>query len=381
MLKSRIAVSSYFFVNGFLFANLMARLPELQQFFKINNSVLGTLLFFVALGALTAMPFTGWLTTKFGSDTITRNTGILFCLFLPFVTLMPILWLAALLLFLVGASMGSMDVCVNGQAVYIERHWNKPIISSFHAVFSIGMALGAGSGSLFSRFHISLFKHLIIIGFICLIIVIIASFYLIQDKESNAELHKADGSGGFRWPTKAIVPLGIIAFCCMIGEGSMTDWSAIFMNKVVGSSPTFSAIGFGMFATGMTLGRIFGDRLTAFWGRKKLLIYDSILSLIGLAIVLAYVSVPTALIGFFLVGLGVASIVPIIFSLAGNTKGVNPAVGIAMATTIGYTGFFIGPPGIGFLSDMLGLRIALCATLFLFSIMLFLVWRFIGEEA
>ena len=161
----------------------------------------------------------------------------------------------------------------------------------------------------------------------------------------------------------------------------MTDWSAIYMNTVVGQEPTFSAIAFGVYAGGMTLGRLFGDKLTTHYGRKKLLKYDAICAIIGLGIALAHVSVFTAFLGFFLVGLGVATAVPIIFSLAGNTKGVKPAVGIAMATSIGYTGFFVGPPSIGFLSDVFGLRLALSVVLLLFGLMLYLVWKYIDEKA
>ncbi len=377
MLQKRIAVSLFFFVNGFLYANLMARLPEFQSFLGISNSTLGTLLFLTAMGALTAMPFTGWLTTRYGTDKISRNTGILFCLIIPLLAILPSPFIAAPIMFFLGSFMGSMDVSMNGQAVYVERLYAKPIITSFHALFSIGMAMGAGAGSLFAYLKVSLAIHLAIVGIACLLILLLSSAHLINDRETNAEIQEEDGNGSFRWPTKAIVPLGLIAFCCMMGEGSMTDWSAIYMKKVVGQTATFSALGFGIYATGMTIGRLFGDQLTARFGYRKLLMYDAILSFTGLAIVLSYVSIYTSLFGFMLVGLGVASIVPIIFSLAGNTKGVNPAVGIAMATSIGYTGFFIGPPSIGYLSDLFGLRFALCFTLLLFTLMLLLIYRFI----
>ncbi len=380
MLQKRIAVSSFFFVNGFLYANLMARLPQLQQNLNISNSLLGTLLFMVAIGSLATMPFTGWLSTRIGTHAIARNTGILFCIALPFITIAPSFIMAAIVMFFIGSFMGSMDVSMNGQAVYVERLWGKPIITSFHAVFSIGMAFGAGAGSLFSYFSIPLFQHILIMSFVCVAIIFGYSFYLINDKASNAKIQENDGGSSFLWPSKAIVPLGLIAFCCMIGEGSMTDWSAIYMTKVVGENATFSALAFGLYATGMTIGRLFGDRLTTYFGHRKLLIYDAILSFLGLTLALAYVSIPTTLVGFFIVGLGVASIVPIIFSMAGNTPGVNPAVGIAMATTIGYTGFFVGPPSIGYLSDVVGLRMGLGFSLILFILMLVLIFKFINKK-
>ena len=166
----------------------------------------------------------------------------------------------------------------------------------------------------------------------------------------------------------------------MSGEGAMADWSAIYLNKVVGQSEYFSAIGYGVFATAMTIGRVFGDYFTERMGKYKLLIYNSIFSVSGLAIVLIFATTGATLIGLFLVGIGLATIVPIVYSSAGNMKGIDPSVGIAMATTIGYTGFFVGPPMIGFLSDVYGLRIGLGFVLVLFVAMLFLVLKINSER-
>nr|MCU0324560.1 MFS transporter [Spirosomataceae bacterium] len=137
----------------------------------------------------------------------------------------------------------------------------------------------------------------------------------------------------------------------------------------------FGAIAFGAFGVAMTIGRIFGDYFTLKLGKRKLLIFDSALSVVGLTIVLSFSSEWLALVGFFLVGLGLSTVVPIVYSTAGNTEGVIPSVGIAMATTIGYAGFFVGPPTIGFLADTFGLRIGLGFSLALFLIMLLLVSR------
>lgn len=375
-LKSkRIAVSIFFFVNGFLHANLMARLPKLQAELNISNGILGTLLFSSALGALIGMPVTGALSNRLGSDNLARATALLFCLFLPLITMTHLVWLSGILFFFMGASMGSMDVSMNGQAVYIERLWLKPIMSSFHAVFSIGVACGAGVGALCSSYQIAFPLHIGLMAILSIVLILRASSNLIHERDHS---EKKDQTG-FMFPHKSIIPLGIIAFCCMTGEGSMTDWSAIFMNKVIEKGPTMGAIAFGVFASGMTLGRIFGDYTTEKLGKRKLMIFDGILAIVGLSIALAFASVTTTLIGFFMVGLGVATIVPIVFSTAGNIKGVNPSTGIAMATSIGYTGFFIGPPVIGFLSDVYGLRLGLVFTLVLFVFMFLLVTKFIKK--
>jgi MFS family permease len=367
---NRIAVATFFFTNGFLYANWAGRLPEIQHFFNISNAILGILLFLAALGALLAMPFSGWLTARFGSERVTYATGMLFCCTVPMLVFVPNYWVAGIFFFILGIANGTLDVAMNGQAVFVERAYNKPIMSSFHGVFSIGMALGAAVSAGFAKLNWSLFSHLLLVAGAGIIAITWAMQHLL--KELASETTNKSETPAFMLPTKAILPLGIIAFCGMTGEGTMADWSALFVNKVVGESEYFSALAFGIFGTSMTVGRFLGDYFTAKFGKRKLLIYSSLFTIVGLFIALIYVSLATSILGFFLVGLGLANVVPIVYSSAGNTEGVEPSVGIAMATSIGYAGFFVGPPTIGFLADHFGLRVALCFTLVLFVVMLVL---------
>ena len=371
LLISRIAVSVFFFVNGFLYANWTARLPELQQYFGVTDGQLGTILFCVALGSMAAMPAAGWLGSRFGSDAIVRVTGLLFCAAIPLVAVSQNEWVIRLCFFCLGAASGSMDVTMNGQAVLVERLWGKVIFSSFHAVFSIGMALGAAAGSVFSKFAVPLQSHLLAMAGFGMLAVLWASTQLIKDPHPHAENEKtAQNAKTDRFlALKAILPYGLIAFCCMTGEGSMMDWSAIFMNKVVGQNEVVSAWAFGTFGVSMTIGRAFGDHLIAKLGKEKLMLIDALVAVVGLGIALAFASVWATFLGFFLVGLGVSTIIPIVFSSAGNIKNISPSVGISMATSIGYTGFFVGPPAIGYLADAFDLRIGLGFVLLLFLLM------------
>jgi MFS family permease len=166
----------------------------------------------------------------------------------------------------------------------------------------------------------------------------------------------------------------------MTGEGAMVDWSAIFMNTVVRQSEVISAWAFGIFGVSMTLGRIFGDYFTLKLGKRKLMLIDAFLAIMGLSIALLFVSVWSTFLGFFLVGLGLSTIVPIVFSSAGNLKNISPSAGISMATSIGYTGFFIGPPAIGFLAETFGLRIGLVFVLGLFVLMTIVLMRISEKE-
>lgn len=334
--------------------------------------MLGTLLLCSAIGAIVAMPCAGWLTMRFGSQRLTSMMGIGFCLAVPFLPAFTNLSLVAAIFFIIGTLSGSLDVSMNGQAVYVERLYRKPIMSSFHALFSIGMATGAGTGALFAKLQVGLFWHFLIGAALCLLLVLWASLHLID--ESASESINQNKKAGFQFPTKAILPLGIIAFCGMTGESSMGDWSAIYMNKIVGKDAAFSALAFGSFSTAMTIGRIFGDYFTARLGSTRMLWYDTIAAMTGLSIMLLFPNSYAVLASLFLMGLGLATVVPIIYSAAGNTPGVAPSVGIAMATTVGYAGFFVGPPVIGYLADLFSLRIGLLFPLVLFAVMLWLIY-------
>ncbi len=374
----RLAVALFFFTNGFQYANWVARLPEVEKLYNISHATLGTLLLCSAAGAITAMPFAGYLTVLFGSRRITIFTGATMASLLIMIPLLSNLWFIGALFFLFGVLSGSEDVAMNGQAVYVERIYKKPILSSFHGVWSIGTALGAGCGALMAKFEVALFNHFIVVSIFCLSVILWAAFNLISDEASKIELN-TEGGATFRLPTKAIVPIGFIAFCGMTGEGSIADWSALYMHKEIGQSEAFSALTFGAFAVAMTTGRIFGDYFTAKYGKRNMLIFNSLAAIVGLSIALLTAIPIIVLIGFFIVGLSLATIVPIVYSTAGNTEGVAPSVGIAMATTIGYAGFFVGPPVIGYIADAFSLRIGLLFSLFLFVIMFILSNRYIKK--
>jgi len=370
---ARWAVIAFFSTNGFIYANWVARLPEIEIFYNISHTQLGTILLTSAIGSIISMPLAGYLNNLYGSRLVTIVSAGFLTLIVSGLVIIPSLTLVYAVAFFLGMSAGAMDVSMNGQAVIIERKWGKVIMSSFHATFSIGMVLGAGAGALAAKLEISLLHHILSAAILTMIIIVIASNYLIDDyQEARAS---SDTESGFALPTAAILPIALVAFCGMTGEGTLSDWSALYMNKIVGASTAVSAVAFGTFGGAMTIGRLFGDRFTDRWGQRKMLLYASILAFIGLSIALLLPNVYMTFLGFFITGMGLSNIVPIAYSIAGNTPNVKPAVGIAMASTIGYTGFFVGPPVIGFLADTFNLRFALCFTLVLFLVMILLVLR------
>ena len=379
LIKSRISIAAYFFVLGFLNANFMARLPELKALLNLSNSALGSLLFIRAIGAIIGLTITGILTAKYGTKFLCRRTCLMFCILFPFIPAFPNMLIVGIIFFAIGLSASATNIAINGQAVYLERLWKKPIMSSFHAVFSLGLAIGAFTGSLYSKSNIDLAPHMISAGTFCLIILFLASFNLIAD-QSEVSRRLQTKQKRLLLPTKITLPLGLIAFCCMTGEGAISDWSALYMNKVVGTDIAFSGFAFGVYATGMLIGRVFGDYCNLKLGGRRLLITQGVLMILGLSLVISIAELETTLSGFFLIGLGVSNIVPIIFSRAGNMPGISPSVGIAMVTSVGYAGFFIGPPIIGFLADIYDLRIGFGFILMLSIIMFSLILQFFKKQ-
>ncbi len=365
----RAGTSVLFLMNGFLYGNWASRLPELQNKLEITHGELGTLLLVLAVGAVLAMPFTGWLSDQVGSHRVIPIMSTILCASIAFMAFPEQVLFSGIFFFMIGASNGAMDVTMNEQAVLVEREWGKSIMSSFHGMWSIGLASGAGSGALFAKQDILLKWHLVCVTVLSAITFLLITRLLIAKPKETKK------SKAFVLPNKAIIPLGAIAFCGMLSESAMADWSAIFMNRVIGESEAFSAMAFGLFGAAMTVGRFIGDPVSNNFGKKKLMLFNGFLAATGFAMVVLIATKWTALIGFFLAGMGLANIVPVIYSTAGNKPGISPSMGIAMATTIGYTGFFVGPPAIGFLADAYGLRIGIGFALFLLAVMLGIVSR------
>ncbi len=372
MTPPRIAVKLIFFINGFVHANLAARFPRVQEIFSIDNGTLGFVLLSSSLGALIAMPFTGWLIIQKGSRKIGIVSVFAYCIFVPLVPIMPDIVSLSILFFVMGLTAGMLDVSMNSQAVMVEQQHGKPIMTSFHALFSIGMVTGAVCGALFIKLNTTLFAHLSIIIAVSIAGAIWARYNLIHDKPAEKKM----GEPAFRLPNTAMVSIGVIAFCCMLGEGAMADWSTNYMENIAHASKALAPIGLSAFALAMTVGRIFGDSARARFGDRKLMMACGLIATMGMAITMIFIHPYAVIFGFFITGIGLSSIVPIAYSIAGNTKDLPAGVGLAMVTTVGYAGFLFGPPLIGLIANWQSLRIALGLVAFLFVVMMLLSARY-----
>ncbi|MEM8523180.1 MAG: MFS transporter [Bacteroidota bacterium] len=370
MKQSRLAVNIIFFINGFIFANWAARLPLLQDTYDINHKMLGFVLLSASLGALFAMPFTGWLISKNGSQKITQRAAFLYLCIVPFIPLSPNYWTLMTTFFIMGMMTGTLDVAMNAQAVVVEKAYQKPIMSFFHAMFSAGMMIGAGSGALFERFEVSLFYHFLAIVLLSIAAYIWCVRHLMEDEVAEEEKE----ASFFKLPDPALIGIGVIAFCCMLGEGAMADWSSNYMTRIVEADLSTAPLGLFAFSLAMMIGRFLGDAARVRFGDQNLLFFGGLFAMSGIALIVFLPATISAIFGFFLIGVGLSSIVPIAYSQAGNMPGIAPGVGIGMVTTIGYAGFLFGPPIIGFLADWQNLRIAFMFILGLFFAMTSLAW-------
>jgi len=368
----RIAVKLIFFINGFVHANLAARFPKVQELFSIDNGILGFVLLATSVGAFIAMPFTGWLIMRNGSRRITIISVFVYCIVVPLIPIMPGLAGLVFIFFSMGLTAGMLDVSMNAQAVMVEQQHGKPIMTSFHALFSIGMVAGGGCGALFVKLNTTLFTHLSTVIGLSLLGAAWARYHLIHDKPKE----KIAEGPAFRLPNAAMVSIGVIAFCCMLGEGAMADWSTNYMENIAHADKAMAPIGLSAFALAMTIGRLFGDSARIRFGDRNLMIGCGLISTIGLLLTLTFIHPYAVILGLFVTGIGLSSIVPIAYSIAGNTKDLSPGVGLAMVTTVGYSGFLFGPPLIGLIADLHSLRISLGLVVILFVIMTILSARY-----
>jgi fucose permease len=355
--RMRRAVLAMFAVDGFGFGAWAAHLPAFKTSLGLSDGGLSVPLFAMVAGSLVAMPMAGRLISWQGSRGVVLAAACLYCSILPLIALsagsgwgMALFTLAALAF---GAAKGALDVSANAQAVAAERDGPRPIVSSCHGCWSLGSLLGAGTAALALRLAFPATLTMFAAGVVLLGVTLWSAGGL----RTGDRVESGSGPQASLWPTGRLVPLGVLAFLALFCEGAVSDWSAVYLAGPVGVTPASAALGFTVYMTAMTLARFAGDRLVATFGPAGLLRAGGLLVAVGLGGALAFRTFPAALVGFGLVGMGLANAVPVIFRSAGKEHDSGGA--IAAVSTVGYLGFLAGPPMIGVLSEALGLPLAL----------------------
>ncbi|HYF29641.1 MAG TPA: MFS transporter [Chitinophagaceae bacterium] len=349
----RFAVASLFFLQGLCFATWASRIPSIQQDLHLSEGTLGIILFALPAGSMIALPLSGWLVTRFGSKTVVINTLIVYALLLVGIGLARSTFQLIPVLVLFGMAGNTANIAMNTQAVGVEAKYRRNIMASFHGLWSLAGFTAAGIGAYMIGNGIIPFHHFIIIGAFIMLALAFIFQYLLPNEERSTVRNKL-----FVMPDKSLVTLGILAFCCMMCEGAMFDWSGIYFKKVVGAEKAWIGAGYTAFMCTMAAGRFIADWVAVQLGFTRTLQVSGILITAGLGIALLFPYLAPAITGFFLVGLGVSSVVPLVYSKAGRSKTLSPGIALAAVSSIGFLGFLIGPPVIGIVAGILNLRVS-----------------------
>jgi fucose permease len=352
--RARAGVAAVFFLNGFGFANVVPRLAEVKSGLAVGEAEFGVALLGLAGGALLAMPGTGGLCGRYGSRAMTALALFLFALALILLPLAASLLALAGAFLAIGMTMGALDVAMNAQGVAVERRHPRPIMSSLHGMFSLGAMSGAISSGLLAAAGLDLVAHLASIAGTLIVAGLFACAAMLPAR------FDAWGAGpAFARPTRGLVLLGMIAFCVLLAEGSIADWSAIYLHESLGAGTELAAAAFATFSVTMAIGRFSGDRLVARVGGDIVVRAGGALAAAGLGLTLLIGHPVVAVIGFALVGAGLSCTFPVVLSTAARSPEMPPSAAIAAVCTLGYFGFLVGPPAIGGLAELIGLPAAL----------------------
>ena len=352
--KSRLATRLCFVAAGFGVACWAPLVPFAKSRLGIGDGTLGVLLLCLGAGSVAAMPITGILATRIGSKPIILAGGFGMALFLPLLAFAdhPASLAAALLMF--GASLGSLDVAMNLHAVQVERALSRPLMSGFHALFSIGGFAGSGFMTLMLSSRISPFHGVIIAAVVVALAVSAAAPHLLRvGGEKQGPL--------FVLPHGIVLVIALLAAIAFLVEGALLDWSALLLVTTRMLPTARAGIGYMLFSIAMTAGRLTGDRAIAQWGDRKVFLLSGLTAVLGFALLLATNYTPLALAGFVCIGLGAANVVPTLFRRAGTQRQMPAPLALAAATCAGYAGLLVGPALVGFMARSVGLHGAFIA--------------------
>jgi MFS family permease len=355
--RVRLAVSLFYFTMGLTFATWASRIPDIKEKLGLNEEDLGTVLFAIPCGQLLMMPFSGKLVIKHSSRKTLQLGIILYIAAMVTLGLATQRWHLMLSLFFFGMFSNFTNISVNTQGLLTEGIFRRPIMSSFHGAWSLAGFTGALIGFIMKGFELAPLTHFAIVAVLLYLNIFLNYTFLIKTKPAKPQVAEAEKKRSLLPKmSPALAWLGVIGFCSMVSEGIMFDWSGNYFKDVVKAPEKLEGLGYAAFMAMMASGRFIGDRLVLRFGRKRVLQVSGVLISGGmyLAVLLPYV-LPSA-IGFMLVGLGVSTVVPGVYTLAGRTPGIEPSQALTAVSSISFLGFLLGPPAIGFIAHKLGLQ-------------------------
>jgi MFS family permease len=347
----RIANAVFFFVSGFGYTTWASRIPSIQQSLHLNEAQLGAALFAMPIGLMATMPITGRLLSNFSSSRIMIVGAIAFNLMLALLGFTSLYWQFIAILFFFGSSRNLLNLSINTQSVGVQKLYDKSIITTFHGIWSFAGFAGAGTGYIMVYFNVPPTWHLLTVSIGMCVLAFYAWPNTLHQKPVPQERKPI-----FTLPDKDLLKFGLICFSSMACENVMYDWSGIYMQKAVHVSKVTANAAFVVFMIAVTIGRFAGDKLVNKYGIKLVLQYSGILIVSGFALAIALPYTVPAIAGYGFIGFGVSCMVPLVFSVAGKSKSMSGGPAIAAVSTVGYLGFLLVPPIVGFVAQAANLR-------------------------
>jgi MFS family permease len=351
-------VTAVFAGNGALFGSLFGRLPEIQDRLGLSEGELGLALLGGPVGLIAAVAIVGAAVVRFGSRRLSALGGLAYAAGIVLPALASSGWALAGTLVLLGAASGTLDVAMNTQGVTVEKRYPRRIFASLHAGFSFGLLGGAASAGLVAAAGVPLTAHLLGVAAVVAAVIGAGVSQFLTDADPDADA-AAGTRAAFARPSRALLALGAIAFAVLLAEGALNDWSAIYLSDVHDTGPGTAAAGLAVFSLAMAAGRLTGDRLAERLGSGALARGGLLLGAAGFAVAALAPGPATAIGAFVALGLGLASVYPLVMRAAATRADVPAGAAIAAVTTTGYVGFLAGPPLVGLVAHATSLRVSL----------------------
>ena len=346
----KFAIPLFFLLLGIVFATWAARIPAIRDHLQLDAATLALVLLCGGIGAVGSFPLAAWITGHYGARHSTLYAGLALLVSLPLLGLAPGLASLMLICTLYGAASSCFDVAINALGAQAERDAGRPIMSMLHGWFCVGTFSGALIASAVAGLGIAPVWHFLLVAALFLYPLYAAYVALPDDRPEHDPQRKL-----FAVPHGHLVVLGVIAFCGAIVEGSVADWSGIYMKDHIGASDGSTPLAYAAFAGMMLIMRMVGDSLKARYDARRVVWIGTLVASAGIALAVVAPGMAVAILGFAIAGTGVAAVFPFVFSAAGR----HGSTALAAVATLGYSGSLIGPPVFGFLAHGWGLQAAL----------------------
>ncbi|WP_336749626.1 MFS transporter [Pantoea vagans] len=364
--KTRVATRIIYFIAGFATGAWAPLVPYAQQRLQLDPGLFGSLLLCMGTGSLCSMFFSGFLAGKFGCRTMICTGTVIFCIALPMLSLASTVPVMMVSMFFFGAGIGLTDVTMNIQGALVEQNSDKPLMSGFHGMYSVGGITGSAGGSFILTEGFSIIQMTMAFTLLIIILLLMNAKNFLPYASHSQETKT---SARIRLNSRIII-MALMSIICFLAEGSIMDWGGIWLTSMRKLDLEFAGWGYAVFGGAMSCMRLTGDRLTQYFGKRKVLFLSCACSATGFVIPIITSGREMSLLGFFLVGIGSANVVPIITTLAGKEKIMPPNMTVSIVSTFAYLGTLMGPALLGLIAHLSSLSTSFLTIVCLILVMI-----------